>query len=815
MKYSELDPNGSYQVLVGYYNRDEDDDSRVQSLETSEGIEIHPSIPVPTRFYDDWEEDWVESDTVYSFSVPTEAYVSGSLELDFERQSGNEVSVRSIRLIEGDAGKSSSILKNVRFNDKNGDGAVSLGDEYHFEFSGAVNTSYLVSGTDDANTTLVTDTGAIWGEVNLLSWSEDNKTLILTLTEGFTVTGSEQVTPRELWNQYNNPVTGSQKLSLVDTVNPELISIQWADNDNSGQLTTGDSYIFNFNEVMDQSVLNGEDNQSANDYLPPVDNLSYGNQNTLVWSEDGKSIEVSITDGFTVLGDEWVHPSGEITDVAGNSVTGSIQLKGRERKPPLIQEILFNDVDGNATLSLGDTYTFVFSKPMATESIGNESSDVNRHLNPESSSYGNINEITWQNDSSQLTVTVSEGFTITGNESVQPSNELTDLYGNPVANSGNLSLDDKVKPVVIAVQGSTPSPVPADVESYQIRLMFSSAMDTTLFPELKLVNADGEQLEVPLGEWNSAIYPNDSYTSGVILLRNDAAREWVLSINDFGDQAGNKIEANNDVYRFRVKAVRPEIDGFLLSPAINYVTSRDLTIKGNRPDNTELFMGTQSIVPTGSGPWEYTFEGLYDGTKTYEFILRDEWGEDSHKTKIDFIVDTTPPSLGSVTPYHQAHINGSPEIVQIRYNEYASGINWEASSYRLTREGKSVSGTWSRKYNGYIDFTPAQALPDGQYDIAVRLQDKVGLSTEEQQYWFIVDRVPPQKPSVDSIPGAVTVNFHEFTGSKEAGTHLKVDNTILNIAESATQWSYNAGLVEGENIFTFTTLDKAGNESSP
>ena len=91
----------------------------------------------------------------------------------------------------------------ILFNDIDGDGGLSVGDEYHFVFSEAMDTTLIADATTDANQKLQTAGGQIYGTTNQLRWSADERTVIVTLTAGFSVTGTELVTAaksdRSVW----------------------------------------------------------------------------------------------------------------------------------------------------------------------------------------------------------------------------------------------------------------------------------------------------------------------------------------------------------------------------------------------------------------------------------------------------------------------------------------------------------------------------------------------------------------------------------------------------------------------------------------
>ncbi|RLD98643.1 MAG: hypothetical protein DRJ13_10690, partial [Bacteroidetes bacterium] len=157
-------------------------------------------------------------------------------------------------------------------------------------------------------------------------------------------------------------------LNTIDTISPLFYSIDWLDNDTNGKLSMGDQYVFGFSEVMDTTVIQ-DGTTDANYHLRPENGKRYGLINSISWNPDGMVCTVDITDGYTVIGNEAVVPSGFIKDTAGNSVTGTQDLIGADAQPPEISSIHFDDMDGNGQISVGDLFIFGFNEPMITSAV--------------------------------------------------------------------------------------------------------------------------------------------------------------------------------------------------------------------------------------------------------------------------------------------------------------------------------------------------------------------------------------------------------------------------------------------------------------
>src|SRR4030067_968756 len=176
--------------------------------------------------------------------------------------------------------------------------------------------SLLADGTTDANDRLVPAGGRIYGTVNQSRWSADGMTAVVSLTEGFTVTGTELFTPTGLKDLFGNPSIGAQNLNTTDTIRPQFTGIDWIDADTSGSISMVDQYVFHFNEAMNSSIIKDE-TQDANAHLRPSGGFRYGDVNSVSWRVDKSDVPATFTDGFTVRGDEQGVPGAFVTAEAG------------------------------------------------------------------------------------------------------------------------------------------------------------------------------------------------------------------------------------------------------------------------------------------------------------------------------------------------------------------------------------------------------------------------------------------------------------------------------------------------------------------
>jgi fibronectin type 3 domain-containing protein len=374
------------------------------------------------------------------------------------------------------------------------------------------------------------------------------------------------VTINGLIDLFGNAAIGTQTLSLNDTIAPEFTGLDWIDVDASTSISQGDQYVFHFDETMDVSVIQ-DGTQDANFYMRPSGGLRYGNVNTINWSIDGKDLTVTITEGFTVLGDELVIPSSFVTDMAGNSVIGTHPLQGRDTTPPELSYIRFDDADGSGTVTEGDRYFFGFNESMMGASLSNNSTEGNENLSPEGKKYGTINSISWNTDYTECVITITYGFTVEGDELVDPTDQVTDRAGNPVINTMSLTLIDTIVPELADVSGNYISPVSA-VNNYRLSLRFNSAMDTSVQPVVEMISSGAANPVVPDGgTWLTTIYPDDTYVTPDIILSEGMDGQIQVNVSDAQDTSGNGMQAVTDAFTFELDAVPPA------SPSVSLLSS--------------------------------------------------------------------------------------------------------------------------------------------------------------------------------------------------------------------------------------------------
>lgn len=819
VRYTGLDPIKNYKLRVSYYNGDAVNNS-LQSLTNESGSPVHDVWPIAAA------ADPVQ----YEVNIPKAYYSTNTLELKFVRDTltpspSTDAAVSEIWLLEDIDNANTSKLEVVEFNDVDASGDLSPGDEYHFRFSTPMDTSL----TPIADTSLFPE-GKSYGSTNMVSWA-DNQTLIVTVNAGVTITGSERVTATGMLDAALATVTGSQRLNLIDTISPALIAIDWVDVDADTYLSTRDQYVFHFNEVMDSTTL-VSDTVDANNHLPPAGGRRYGDTNIIGWSVENKSVTVTTTAGRSILGGESVTVTTGVTDVAGNSATGTWELAGIDPQP-LINSVVYDDLNANGILDVGDRYVFTFSEPMDRSSLqGN--SDANQNLPPFktgqsiSDIYGTSNQIVWNADATAVSIYITSGYSIDGTETVSPTASVTDAAGNSLANTGSLNLIDAIGPELVIAQGSVASPVPPTTD-YRVVVQFNGSVDTAAAPLIAIVTSDDlNNPVVPVGgTWSSNIHPNDTYTTLGITLSRDMAGPLRVNISgaqDTSTPTANIMTEVFGVYEIYVQAVAPVITSHDIAPAVNGTKLSGITLVGTREPNTSIWINDEELVVAGADiNWSGSY-GLAEGMNELVVLAKDSVGIPSESVSVIFNVDTIAPVVGKIVAGQIfKSFTGSvsisnilPATITIEFIESGSNLNLGVSTLSLSR-GAAISGNWVES-PGLLTFTPDSLFVEGEYQLNVKLVDNLGNASALTSFAFTIDQTPPAAPVLDlePIPQVTNINVQRITGTKEAGTHIWESGGNLAVSMNyETIWAYDATLSVGPNTLSFTAKDIAGNESTP
>ena len=245
----------------------------------------------------------------------------------------------------------------------------------------------------------------------------------------------------------------------------------------------------------------------------------------------------------------------------------------------------------------------------------------------------------------------------------------------------------------------------------------------------------------------------------------------------------------------------------------NRSNTTSITVTGIRERDTAVYINGTLKVALGSMDWSAIVD-LDEGENSLEIWVRDAAGNDSPSVPVTINVDSIPPIITDTVPAADSYLNVPPVAVTVSYQETGSGLDTTACTASLEDgSGGTVSGNIDYSAAGTVVFTPAPPLVDGEYTLLVELQDQYTNRSRPLSLHFTVDTQPPAAPVVEAVTTPTHNPSQTITGTKEAGTAIYLgDQKVVDFNDEAT-WQYTATLQSGQNSFSFTVRDRAGNSS--
>jgi parallel beta-helix repeat protein len=600
------------------------------------------------------------------------------------------------------------------------------------------------------------------------------------------VPGSQRAAVTEAWMLEDTP----------DLAPPRLDDVKWNDRDGSHSPSPGDEYVFTFSEPMDQGTLLDGTTQ-ANERLAVAGGRLYGAVNAIQWSADGLSVTVTLTAGVTLQGGELVTPAG-LRDLQGNLAVGSRNLPVADGLAPHFAGIDWLDRDASGALSAGDGYVFRFDEAMDVSGIqSGASSDANTKLRPAGSRrYGTLPFVTWAADARSVTVDVTSGYTILGDELVEPSAFVTDAGGNSVLGTQPLTGRDVTAPVLLGIRfdDSDGSGSASAGDRYLFR--FSEPMEQGFLQS----NADADARLSPAGRSYGVAPPSQWDPTGTVFTLSLGAGftvqgdELVVPSPALTDLSENPI-SNAAVPLTLVDDVAPTVlaaHGNAVSPVPQ---TADYRVEVQFSTAMKPFVnplvsvvadgGTQPSVPA-TGVWSatafpndtYTTDGFaVDRTSLGQLHVSVSGGEDVAgnpavplANAYSFSVQAAPPGITS-HPIAPAVTNLTTTSVAIAGTRDPGSAIWINGVQRVA----VGSGAWSATLS----------LAQGLNDLEIHALAG-GLASESVHVRFFVDSVAPQ------VSGSVPANG-SFVNARPAILQVTVNETGSGVDFAASTLSITRG----------------------
>lgn len=321
-------------------------------------------------------------------------------------------------------------------------------------------------------------------------------------------------------------------------------------------------------------------------------------------------------------------------------------------------------------------------------------------------------------------------------------------------------------------------------------------------------------------------------------------RIWVRGV----DKSGVAGEARS--WNFHIDGTAPAVGGISITPSgYTSVTNPVLSWSGTTDKHlkeVQYQVGSSPYVRAGTGATGSVAlpSSYFGGSGTYTVRVRavDQAGNASAAKSVNYQVDITPPSAGtlaSVPAAGQWTENGNPTVQFKNITELHSGITSSGVSYCITEAGKAASvykaapnvkfTSAASPYAG--SFTMAsmdQDKADGAYTIHVRIQDKVGNAVLHTLSYKRDRTAPTGTLSYSQEKGALHDTVQITTDCKDGtGSGIKKSSLVLKdsqgetaatvysnyTAASVTKALDTASLKNGEYQAVLTIEDNAGHQA--
>jgi RHS repeat-associated protein len=171
--------------------------------------------------------------------------------------------------------------------------------------------------------------------------------------------------------------------------------------------------------------------------------------------------------------------------------------------------------------------------------------------------------------------------------------------------------------------------------------------------------------------------------------------------------------------------------------------------------------------------------------------------------------DQEPPELEILAPLDGATLNHTPSF-KLSYLDTGIGVDPQSILFRVDQQARSTSCSATQTE---ATCTLDEPLPEGEVLVAATVRDLLGNTSESAAVTLIIDTTAPEItldfPRPDHLTNESSLTVRGKLG--EAGT-LDIGGTAVPL-DGALSFEYAATLEEGDNTFTFTAQDAAGNTS--
>lgn len=242
----------------------------------------------------------------------------------------------------------------------------------------------------------------------------------------------------------------------------------------------------------------------------------------------------------------------------------------------------------------------------------------------------------------------------------------------------------------------------------------------------------------------------------------------------------------------------------IISPAEGYLNSTgSVTVEWTGSNVDHYTLSINGDEPVMGASTSVNLMGLADGEYNVNVTAYNSLGQSAY-AQVNFVVDTTAPSLVITNPAIGAWYNSSTMNVTWTVSDAGSGL----ANVSVSMDG----GAWTEVTTEYLEFT---SLADGQHNVSVRAYDNAGNFRASYKLFNIDTELPVLSitdPEDDALINSTSVEM-VWEGSSSSGIGrywLSVDGgEFLDVGQNTSY--VLSGLGEGEHAVTLRARDYAGN----
>jgi len=691
-------------------------------------------------------------------------------------------------------------LESIAFNDTDGSQTVTSGDEYYFFFTRQMNPLLLPDQTNNANIKLTPENNRIYGAINQLNWKDQNKIVIVKITNGFSITGNEMVSPSAIKDLQGNLAIQSQRLTITDTIIPVIKEIQ--SNYPSSTVTATENYQLTivFSESMNTEihpVIEFTSSAQIQPSLPSakgkwhslsgINNIMYALPPVSLTSGMDGRIQVNISAARDASGNEMLAVENAFEFIL-------------DATPPQAPQISLYSMTNNSITVKWDDYQapddlYQYESYIATsqfQSIENMIPVSKLEINNDSYTFSELEPF----NTFYITIVAVDNS----------GNKLEAVSSMPVSINSLISFD---RQYYAATTGM------AEISLTDTTLNSDSTSPQTIYINV-ISNSDTNGINLGLKETgpDTGVFTTSAYGQNVTFSEDMSDNlNKIIQVAE-GDQV---TAVYNDIFYSITKLAKAIID--TKPPVTELIINDEVYFDGTRyymPVNftyimsaTDLSSGIKHTIYRIDDQAFLNYTAPFMLVQSGEYVLYyqsiDNAGNQEELKHISIIIDTPP---------------ASPSNIEGTQQDYQLTIRWQApqdsdlAGYNLYRNGNRVN-TQFLENTQYTEFVVSGQT--NTYNVTA-IDWRGNESTFSEAYIMLAESTPP----VITYPLSGTVTFNskiKVNGDAEPGSIVEIFVNGINQGKSVvskTGYFGKTGILvaEGENTLTAVSTSSHGIESA-